>query len=776
MFGVVADDWEAEGESERKIDEGSSMHEENCTKKFDDKGLDNTNSSIEEVLKIHRNKQRILLEANVDKDERLERLEKEYHNVNIQYKEGINWLRLQLDTSRREKDAAEERIFELQADLHHLNIDESNCPTEDGIINNNNNDNDNDIRLQKRLKKYETSFGVMENQIAMVKTASGEVVKTLKEKIADLMEDRSKAELDLLNQLSVLDNESRRQKLDYELQLQNKDEIIEGLRRKVESATNSDVSSFDKDKELSQSPPLKKKEDTIQRLEKEKTELQKKLEIATNDLDAFRLGQNTRDTIDLSLGRVETILESVDGSVLKLKGVIDQIVNRDDTNNIIKEDKEKMLSILELISLIHEQAKVSMMLIELKLKNQLEIELKLKNQLECLKHDTPTTTTIKIEMNDNRDMLNDVREIQKTALAEIRAVEIGISCQIKDVEAIAQLEKMELNNSLRERTEKLAEVERKGIALQNQILKLNSTNCDSDQCDIGFSSSCQADQRTSEENTKIVTDKVITISRNVLDQLQTELVRFAETMHVRNNTIVLLREELDVQDAREEESQKELETALKRASDLADIGKKIKTNMPTIGINGIKDLQKELVTALKRACDLADIGKKIKTNRPTIGDIKTGERTDPVDGPIDKLALQSPQKTAVKVKAKGVKSNTENDVVLGSVNDWSRHQWLSPQTTPKTSLKGEIAWGRNSMPGKSHEYPVTPPAIKVQSDNGVVVIGNGVKANAFASPSSNNDNYIATPIQTPTGIRRLKPSPREIKKPRFIPPFFAEEG
>jgi hypothetical protein len=758
MFGVVADDWEAEGESERKIDEGSSMNEENCTKKFDDKGLDNTNSSIEEVLKIHRNKQRILLEANVDKDERLERLEKEYHNVNIQYKEGINWLRLQLDTSRREKDAAEERIFELQADLHHLNIDESNCPTEDGIINNNNNDNDNDIRLQKRLKKYETSFGVMENQIAMVKTTSGEVVKTLKEKIADLMEDRSKAELDLLNQLSVLDNESRRQKLDYELQLQNKDEIIEGLRRKVESATNSDVSSFDKDKELSQS------------------ELQKKLEVATNDLDAFRLGQNTRDTIDLSLGRVETILESVDGSVLKLKGVIDQIVNRDDTNNIIKEDKEKMLSILELISLIHEQAKVSMMLIELKLKNQLEIELKLKNQLECLKHDTPTTTTIKIEMNDNRDMLNDVREIQKTALAEIRAVEIGISCQIKDVEVIAQLEKTELNNSLRERTEKLAEVERKGIALQNQILKLNSTNCDSDQCDIGFSSSCQADQRTSEENTKIVTDKVITISRNVLDQLQTELVRFAETLHVRNNTIVLLREELDVQDAREEESQKELETALKRAFDLADIGKKIKTNMPTIGINGIKDLQKELVTALKRACDLADIGKKIKTNRPTIGDIKTGERTDPLNGPIDKLALQSPQKTAVKVKAKGVKSNTENDVVLGSVNDWARQQWLSPQTTPKTSLKGEIAWGRNSMPEKSHEYPVTPPTIKVQSDNGVVVIGNGVKANAFASPSSNNDNYIATPIQTPTGIRRLKPSPREIKKPRFIPPFFAEEG
>jgi hypothetical protein len=770
MFGVVADDCVAEGESERKIDEGSSMNDKKCTKKFEDEGLDNTNNCIEEVLKIHRNKQRILLEANVDKDERLERLEKEYHNFNIQHKEGIYWLRLQLDTSRREKNAAEERIFELQADLQHLNNDESNCSTEDGIINNNNNDND--IRLQKRLKKYETSFGVMENQIAMIKTSSGEVVKTLKEEIADLMEDRSKAELDLLNQLSVLDNESRRQKLDYELQLQNKDEIIEGLRRKVESSTNSDISSFDKDKESSQSPPLKKKEDIIQRLEKEKTELQKKLERATNDLDAFRLGQNTQNTIDLSLGRVETILESVDGSVLKLKDIIDQIVNRDDTNNIIKEDKEKMLSILELISLIHEEAKVSMMLIELKLKNQLEIELKLKNQLQCLKDDTPMTTTIKIEMNDNRDMLNDVREIQKTALAEMRDVETGISCQIKDVEEIAQLEKTELNKLLRERTEKLAEVERKGIALQNQILKLNSTNCDSDQCDNRSSSSCQADHRTSEEKIKIVTDNTITISRNVLDQLQTELVRFVETMHVKNNTIVLLREELDIQNAREEESQKELGTALKRASDLADIGKKIKTNMPTIGINGIKELQKELMTALERASDIADIRNKIKTNRPTIGinDIKRDERTKPVHGPMDKLALHSSQKTPVKVKA--VKINKENDVA----NDWSPQQWLSPQTTtPKTSLKGEIARGRNIMPGKSHEYPVTPPALKVQSENGGAVIGSGVKTNAFSSPSSNNE-YIATPIQTPTSIRRLKPSPREIKKPRFSPPFIAREG
>jgi hypothetical protein len=752
---ITADDREVEGESESKIDEEGgydevgSMNKEKGTKKFygevlDDKTINNandntTNNCIEEVLQIHRNKQRILLEANVDKDERLERLEKEYHNFKIQHKEGIYWLRLQLDTSRREKDATEERIAELQADLQHLNNletesetkDESNCPTED----NNDNDNDNDIiisRLQKRLKKYETSFGVMENQIDMIKTSSGEVIKTLKEEIADLMEDRSKGELDLLNQLSVLDNESRRQKLDCELQLQNKDEIIEGLRRMIESATNSDDITVNQ-KEMDADELL-----LIQRLEKDKTELQRKLERATNDLDAFRSGQNTRDTIELSLGRVETILESVDGSVLKLKDVIDQIVNRDNTNNIIKEDKEKMLSILELISLIHEQAKVSMMLIELKLKNQLEIELKLKNQLECLGNDTPTSTTRKVEMNDNRDMLNDVREIQKTALADRRDVEIGISSQIKDVEEIAQLEKTELNKLLRERTEKLAEVERKVIELQSQILKLNNTNCDSDQCDNGSSSSCQADHRTSEENIKIVTDKVITISRNVLDQLQTELIRFVETIHVKNNTIVLLREELDIQNTREEELQKELVTALKRASDLADIGRKIKTNRPTIGIN----------------------------------DIKKDERTKPAQGPMDKLALHSPQKTPVKVKAKGVKINTESDVVLESAKDWSPQQLLSPQMT------GEKALRRNSMPSKYHEYPVTPPALKVQSENGGGGIGSGDKTNVFESPSTNNDNYnyIATPIQTPTSIRRLKPSPREIKKSRFSPPFFAKEG
>jgi hypothetical protein len=139
---------------------------------------------------------------------------------------------------------------------------------------------------------------------------------------------------------------------------------------------------------------------------------------------------------------------------------------------------------------------------------------------------------------------------------------------------------------------------------------------------------------------------------------------------------------------------------------------------------------------------------------------------------MDKLALHSPQKTPVKVKAKGVKINTESDVVLESAKDWSPQQLLSPQMT------GEKALRRNSMPSKYHEYPVTPPALKVQSENGGGGIGSGDKTNVFESPSTNNDNYnyIATPIQTPTSIRRLKPSPREIKKSRFSPPFFAKEG
>jgi hypothetical protein len=241
MVGIES---KADGESEHSIDPvleiGSSS---SCA----DKGIEKpyggevdfrtaTEKSKEEnILQIYREKHNVLMEANAEKGERLHHLEKEFNNHNIQHNEGISWLRLQLDTSRREKDAADERIADLQKELRLLNSDRpprtiSLDPTITDSVGNGDEKLNSITRLQNRLEKYECSFGIMEYQMAMMKSSSGEIIKMLKEEIASLMEDRSRVELELLNQLSELDDENRRRKLEYTLELHNKDETIETLR------------------------------------------------------------------------------------------------------------------------------------------------------------------------------------------------------------------------------------------------------------------------------------------------------------------------------------------------------------------------------------------------------------------------------------------------------------------------------------------------------------------------------------------------------------------
>mmetsp|Transcript_16838 Transcript_16838/g.38602 ORF Transcript_16838/g.38602 Transcript_16838/m.38602 type:complete len:707 (-) Transcript_16838:160-2280(-) len=475
-----------------------------------------------DILQIYRNKQLILMEANLEKEKRLEELEKEFNDHNVQHKEGIYWLRLQLDTTRQEKKDAEERLSELRTELQKLSAGQPLLSSVD-------NETDDDVRsekdvlisrLQHKIKRYEISFGVMENQMAMIETSSGSIINTLKKEIADLMEDRTKVELDLLNQLSDLDNENRKRQLEFALELENKNEKIEALRKgqQVSLCTVDNSSRFSSEDNNSEAmgyffgTSSKSKTDSqsdeliIHRLGGSKSELHRIIEASSTDSEEVRMGPNSEDDtitrgriweerhrIESSICRVKTILESTNTAISNLEDIVTSFNPGDESD--VEIEKEKILSIHQSASLIHDQIKVSIALIELKLRNEFD-----RSKSDCSASNTEHSTSRGAAMNSMEAIKNDT-------LLELEKVEAECSRQLKELE------------------------ERLNAGAMSQNLQLDSD-----------SSSHQADHIL--ENSKAYTNDTLVISRGVLHLLENELIQFANCMQAKNETIDSLKAEL----------------------------------------------------------------------------------------------------------------------------------------------------------------------------------------------------------------------------------------
>jgi hypothetical protein len=508
---------------------------------------DDGEEHLEEILRNHRQQIKLLMESNKEKDFKLEQLEQQLHHQKVQQKEGIYWLQLQLDTARREKDAAEERMVELQADLKHmLQVEGEEKNIE-----------------EDKLQKYQVSMDIMENQMTMLKTSCGEIIKTLKEEIADLMDDRSRMELDLLNQLSVLDNEKRRAEFEHGLQIKMKEEIIERLQAqgsfKLPKSTDSDDFAEEVDQLRMEKRNLEhtikrdksETEEALHRLEEEKAKLERLLEAAKDDLAVLRSGPNSQETVEVldritqereainsSLIRVTTVWELADASIQRLENGMDQLRPRDDTD--VSGDRGKILSTLESASLVHGQVKVSLLF----------IELKLRNQLQCLKND-------KLSMGwaapSDQDIASKMEEIQKDALTALKQVEESLSDQMRQLEKSALSEVSKMKDVLRDRVQKLVEIQEEYKELEAEVSQLKNSNQDSD-CYVGAAAS--HDEKSSQNPT-------LSVSSTVMNQLHTEVLRIVERIQAKNETIASLRSELDEHRSREQNLRKELKRALR---------------------------------------------------------------------------------------------------------------------------------------------------------------------------------------------------------------------
>ena len=519
---------------------------------------DETDPILEDVIKERDSKIAALERQKQRQDEEIATLRQELGAAEIHHKEELYWLRLELDNLRREKEDVEDRVDTLYSDLKDTEANDALMHQPPNM------DPEYVTNLQAQVGKYMRTLSILENQTSMVKATCEEVVKSMKEEIADVMDDKIRMEMDLLNQLASLDSEKRELEVDFEEKLKLKEEKIAELKRGIgvhdgskapadmereEDLLNSinNLKSARKKLEDQLQQERDESEDTIARLEEANADLERQIESMTSDLEVMRQGAAaeavqvldalTRDRQETltTLERVAMIWEKADDSIQGLEDVMDELRPHDEDN--VQGDRERLLSTLETASLVHGQIKVSLLL----------VELKLRNQLSSLKND-------KLRMGSgafasDQNLGERMKEIQQEALTALDQVEDSLTDQIKQLEHLTREETSQVKENLEERTDELRTMQAQHRKLDAEIARLRA----------------EEERRKNGEEKGLENGKTDSgVSRAVLERLQSEVLTVVERVKDKNDTIGRLQTSIDEHKVREAALKKELKRMMRR--------------------------------------------------------------------------------------------------------------------------------------------------------------------------------------------------------------------
>lgn len=138
-------------------------------------------------------------------------LQKQLNEQSITHAEEMYWIQLELETTKKSKQAVEDGMAELYRDLQSMKDETGNDDSprkansttrrQRPVILTASYVNE----LHSQLDKYERMFQILNNQISLVRTSSDGVVKSLKDELKRLMEQKTKNETEAANQYAELD-------------------------------------------------------------------------------------------------------------------------------------------------------------------------------------------------------------------------------------------------------------------------------------------------------------------------------------------------------------------------------------------------------------------------------------------------------------------------------------------------------------------------------------------------------------------------------------------
>ena len=447
-------------------------------------------------------------------DEATAMLRSELGAVQIKHKEECYWLRLEVDNLRKDKEAVEDRMAELYRDMREIdNMNEEHdlmgggaAPVcvDSGYV----------LHLQSQLSKSMQTMGVLDNQIGMVKRSCDEVVKSLKEEIADVMDDKCRVEMELLNQLAVLDNEKKNledeceervrvekskiqckeehiTKLKDEIQLLrqlknnqrgaqngtcnerndgegaatsrfegmppsttelsgNRESELVGVIHRLEYELDQLRTNYNSqddhndDKILALEGTIADQDDQIERLIAEVKGLRQSSSVGAEAV--LKAVQNNRDSALETLDRIAEYWEKADESIQVLEDVMEELRPADDdphSSGLREKDRYRTLSTLETATLVHSQIKLSLLLVELKCRNQLTT---LRNDVQLVASCGPGDAGGRIAQNTylNEESMDEIADkvdvIQAETMMALQQVEANMTGLIHSLEGGGEFE------------------------------------------------------------------------------------------------------------------------------------------------------------------------------------------------------------------------------------------------------------------------------------------------------------------------------------------------
>mmetsp|Transcript_22807 Transcript_22807/g.33966 ORF Transcript_22807/g.33966 Transcript_22807/m.33966 type:complete len:706 (-) Transcript_22807:156-2273(-) len=362
------------------------------------------------------------------KDEELALLRSEFDAAQIKHKEETYWLRLETNNLKNDKQATDDRIADLYRDLREIDDlldDEGGTPvcTDPAYV----------LHLQAQLSKSVQTMGVLDNQMSLVKRSCDMVVQSMKEEIADVMEDKCQMEVEVMNKLAILKNEKVTLEDQHQETIKQKNDVIKKLERKVtdmkrlldekesmlEDATCGGVAELLSQLDVANNDNrnsekrLRKQEEAIRRLEEKNAELLTSLEEANElDLANAEAAQNgdCRNRTESGECKQEVSPEASINAENELARVIERISAYEELES---ELRKKITNITEknksLLSEIDQQQHVTSETVSQleETKKDLEGQLRsLQSKFDALRREQEKFETLKREKNEAEEILD----------------------------------------------------------------------------------------------------------------------------------------------------------------------------------------------------------------------------------------------------------------------------------------------------------------------------------------------------------------------------------
>jgi hypothetical protein len=237
-----------------------------------------------------------------------------------------------------------------------------------------------------------------------------------------------------------------------------------------------------------------------------------------------------------TLERVALLWDRADESIQKLESVMMELKPNDEHQD---DNREQLLSTLETASLVHGQAKVSLMLIELKLRNNLACTKNDQLQLGSLTLADPAVNTR-------------ISDIQTEAMSAIEEVQAMLNTQIEGLGEQAALETKVIKETLESKVTDLKIMEARQQHLEQEISVLQTAE---GQAVAGMKDDMDANAME------------LYVSQKGLERLQAEVLQVIERVKEKNESIGRLTATVEEHKVRERSLMDELRRFMKEQSD-----------------------------------------------------------------------------------------------------------------------------------------------------------------------------------------------------------------